>query len=89
MIDLAFTGQTGPYKAEIRVTDSLDYRSDSPADVYSVFTWHDNGEGVILWRCQYEIESFERAGYQIIDIVKGETMMRNAYKTETHGEARW
>lgn len=59
MIDLVFTGSTGPYKAEIRVTNSLDYRPDSPADTYSVFTWHDNGEGVILWREAHDLPWFD------------------------------
>lgn len=64
----------------------------TPFDLVTIL-WTVNGASgrttCEAWRCQYEIESFERAGYQIIDIVKGETMMRNAYKTETHGEARW
>jgi hypothetical protein len=44
-----FTGSnpTG-HKAEIRSTDSIDYRTGE--DGFSVFTWHDSNLGLCLWR---------------------------------------
>lgn len=49
-----FTGSnpTG-YKAEIRSTDTIDYRKDE--DGFSVFTWHDSGLGVCLWREKHSL----------------------------------
>ena len=45
-----FTGSNpNGKKAEIR-------QSESPYETgYSVFTWHDDGSGVILWREQHEL----------------------------------
>lgn len=40
-------------RAEIRSTQSLDYRADQTG--YSLFTWHDDGNGVILWRERHEM----------------------------------
>lgn len=47
---LNFTGSTpSGLKAEIR-------QSESPYDIgYSVFTWRDDGNGVILWREEHEL----------------------------------
>ena len=41
------------FKAEIRSTDSIDYRKGEKG--YSLFTWKDDGSGVYLWREQHEM----------------------------------
>jgi len=35
---------------------------ESPYDYgYSVFTWHDSGKGIVLWREQHEIQQWADA----------------------------
>lgn len=64
MMNLCFTGSNGQNgrKAEIRQTCDSDYRSDETG--FSVFTWTDKGEGVLLWREAHGLEwseAFDRA----------------------------
>lgn len=62
-MSLTFNGSSpNGNKATIRSTNLQDYRKDENG--YSVFTWRDDGSGVILWREQHEMaweDAFKKA----------------------------